>query len=51
MEIVPKMIQDIAKEFFHICLKNKQKFLAMQIVLSLCKEQKKEQVVLLDGKN
>jgi len=45
-EIVQKMTQDIEKEFFHIYLKNNQKFSVMLIVLSLCKELRKEQAVL-----
>jgi hypothetical protein len=43
METASKMIQNIRKEYFHICLKKKQKYLVLLIVHSMYKDQKKEQ--------
>jgi hypothetical protein len=51
MAIVSKMIQSTKKEYFPICLKNKQKYLAISTVHLMFKNQRKVQAELLDGKS
>ena len=50
-EMGPKMIQNTKKEYFHICLKNKLKYLAIMIVLLVFKKPKKELEESWDGKS
>jgi len=51
MVIVKRMIPNLKKEYFHICCRNKQKYLIIAIVHLMYKELKMEQEELLDGKS